>query len=177
MKLYLFLITFNLLIGGCTHPNLKTQPNIKITENLSGSQYGDIYFSAQPTEADFLKLKNNGFVAVINLREKKEQDYLESWEKDLVNQQGIAYYNIPFSMKSDMNNDYIDSVTTKVKKHMKDGKVLIHCSSGNRVGIWVGAHFMKDHGYSKDEAMKVAKDAGLNQPNAEKKLQLYLDSH
>lgn len=177
MKTILLISLLSLFAGSCAHHAEEAKKSTQITKNLVGHNYGKIYFSAQPKENDFSDLKENGFAAVINLRESKEKGYSESWERALVKKQGLAYYNVPFSMKNEMTDSYIDSVTTKIKKHLKNGKVLVHCSSGNRVGVWIGAHFLKDHGYSKEKAMDIAKELGLNNKMAQDRLQSYLDKN
>ena len=65
-------------------------------------------------------------------------------------------------------------MTTAVKKHRKKGKVLIHCASGNRVGVWLGGHFHKDHGFSKEESLALAKKLGLTQEQAIANVKKYL---
>jgi protein tyrosine phosphatase (PTP) superfamily phosphohydrolase (DUF442 family) len=175
MKWILLFTVLSILTGGCAHHGTKVKTNINVTKILMGHNYGNIYFSAQPKERDLLELKKKGFAAVINMRGKEEGKYLESWERGIVKKQGIAYYNIPFSMKSKLTNDYISTLTSKILDHRKEGKVLVHCSSGNRVAVWIGGHFLKDHEYSKDDAMKIAKQLGLTNAKAEKILQSYLD--
>lgn len=174
MKHLIILISF-LLITSCAHTKKDpSRSNVEVTKTLKGHSYGSIFFSAQPNKSELKSLKKNGFVAVINLRGKKEKKYSEAWERKLVKSEGINYYNIPFSMKKEMTNEYIDAVTSKILAHRKDGKVLVHCSSGNRVAIWLGAHFQKDHGLSADEALAKAKTMGLTKAKAEDKLKSYL---
>ena len=174
MNKVLLIISF-LFITSCAHSHKDpSKTNVQVTKTLKGHSYGSIYFSAQPDKTELMALKDNGFVAVINLREKKEKKYSEAWERKIVKSQGINYYNVPFSMKKDMDDKYIDAVTSKILAHRKDGKVLVHCSSGNRVAIWLGGHFKKDHGLSSDQALEKAKTMGLTKSKAEEKLKSYL---
>jgi protein tyrosine phosphatase (PTP) superfamily phosphohydrolase (DUF442 family) len=175
MKIIAMFTVLSFLAVGCAQHNKKEQTNIKITKSLVGHKYGNIYFSGQPSKEDLLKLKESDFSAVINLREKKENNYFESWEKEIVTKQGIVYKNIPFSMKKELTDEYIKSVVSEVVKNRKKGKVLVHCSSGNRAALFVGGHFLKDHNYSKENAMKIAKEYGLKKEKAQQKLQSYLD--
>ena len=46
-----------------------------------------------------------------------------------------------------ITNEYVEMITSKVMKHRKDRKILIHCSLGNRVAIWLGA-YKKNHKFS-----------------------------
>lgn len=175
---YIFVLVFSC---GCAHhsheeANLTDtkESNIFITKDFKGNHWNNIYFSGQPDEKTFSQLKENGFETVINLREKKEGAYDESWEEGVVKREGINYYNIPFSMNDEVTDDYLDLVTSKVREHKKDGKVLVHCSSGNRVGIWVGAHFNKDHNLSSEKSLELAREMGMTSPGAETKLRAYL---
>lgn len=170
----LFILSFLFLFGCSHHQNMPKESNVEIVKDFKGNRWANIYFSAQPSQAEMEKLKEAGFSAVINLRQKNENNYQESWERKIVRSQGLNYYNIPMSMKTDLNDEFIDSITSKVVKHRKDGKVLIHCSSGNRVAIWLGAHFKKDHGFSNEKSLELAKELGLTKEDAEGKLRSYL---
>jgi protein tyrosine phosphatase (PTP) superfamily phosphohydrolase (DUF442 family) len=168
-----------LVFWGCSHHDEgahapQHESGITITKELTGNRWGAIYFSAQPVTSDFSVLKNNGFKTIINLRDKNEGDYKESTESSEVKRLGMNYYNIPFTMKMDMTDEYIEKVTSNVMKHRKEGKILIHCSSGNRVAIWLGGHFKKDHKFSNEKSLMLAKELGLNNSTAEEKLKAYL---
>lgn len=166
------------LLASCSHhgkvENSKVEQNLTIGKNLNSYRYDNLYFSGQPSHADLKKLKDQGFKTVINLRGPKEYD--ERAEKKIVKRDGLNYYNVPFYKNSKLTNEYISSVTSKVMKHRRDGKILVHCSSGNRVGIWLGGHFYKDHGLSKKESIKMANDLGLTKKGAEKKLRAFLNN-
>jgi protein tyrosine phosphatase (PTP) superfamily phosphohydrolase (DUF442 family) len=173
-EIILFILVFGVI--GCAHKEekLPNESNVAVTKTLKGHRWGNIYFSGQPSGKALKNLKENGFSTVINLREKNEGKYQENWESKVVKKAGLNYYNIPFSMKKEMTNEYIESVTSKVMNHRKEGKILIHCSSGNRVGVWLGAHFQKDHSFSTEKSLKLAKELGLTNPKAETKLKTYL---
>jgi len=172
-KVYLFICA---LFLGCAHHHEKMpkESDIAISKSLQGHRWGNIYFSGQPDQKTLKALKRKGFKTVINLREKREGAYQEPWERKLVTTQGLNYYNLPFSMKNEMTDEYISLVTSKIKEHRKEGKILVHCSSGNRVGVWLGAHFKKDHGFSNEKSMTLAKELGLKKEKAQRKLNNYL---
>ncbi len=162
-------------LGACAHKNYPEESNVQITKDLVGNRWGNIYFSKQPSKANLESLNANKFKTVINLREKKEKGYNESWERRIAKEQQLNYYNIPFSMKNEMSDEYVEQVTSIVMKHRKEGKTLIHCSSGNRVGVWLGAHLKKDHKLSNKESLSLAKKLGLTNKKAIKKLENYLN--
>jgi len=165
-----------IFLTSCSHhtgkKKSKVEQNVAIGINLKANRFDNLYFSEQPTHIDLKNLKSQGFTTVINLRGPKEYD--EKLEKKIITESGLNYYNIPFYKKSNLSNEYIDKVTKKIMKHRRDGKLLVHCSSGNRVGIWLGGHFFKDHGLSKEKSLKMARDLGLTKKSAEKKLRKFL---
>lgn len=143
-----------------------------IGENLNAHKFKSIFFSGQPSDADFSKLKEQGFTHVVNLR--RETEYDERSEEKLVKSLGMNYSHHPFPLDLKVDDKYVDSVTNSVVKHRQKGKTLVHCSSGNRVGIWLGAHFNRDHGDSKEEAYERAESFGLTKEGAKKALKEYL---
>jgi len=175
LKIVLLLIL--LFTFSCAHQDhkLPKESNVNIVKNLDGNRWGNIYFSGQPSDISLNNLKAKGFKTVINLRAKKEGRYLESHERMVLKKYNLNYYNIPLLMNKDMTDDYISSVTSKIMKHKKEGKILVHCSSGNRVAIWLGGHFKKDHGFSNEKSLSLAKELGLTKEVAEKKLLSYLN--
>lgn len=174
MRIFSFLL-ISFFLFSCSHAPSKLESDVKIGQELTANRYSNIYFSKQPEKKDLETLKENGFVAVINLRLPKEHKAKE--EKKIVTSNGLAYYNMPFDMKKELTNKYIDQVTAKIKAHRKEGKVLLHCSTGNRAAIFAGAHFYKDHGQSKEEAFLTAKKLGLNKKKAIEKLQKYFSKN
>ena len=185
MITYLVCFTCTVFLAGmntaCSHTNSKShqdaeellESELKITDSLSASRYSNIYFSGQPSASDFDSLAKQGFKTVINLRNPSEHD--EDAEKRQLNELSINYYNLAFSGSDELNDAFITSVSQLVKKHRNEGKVLIHCSSGNRVGIWLAGHFHKDHGLSQQESLEQAKKLGLTKPGAILKAKRYLD--
>jgi len=173
----LFVISLSLLLTfSCAHGHkAKPESNIQITKSLKGNKFSNLYFSGQPSASAIKELKDAGFATVINLRGKTEGKYQEYWEEGAVKAEELNYYNLPYSTSTPLTEEYIDSVTQTVVKHRKEGKVLVHCSSGNRVALWLGAHFKKDHGFNNDQSMEVAKKLGLTNAKVEGILKAYLN--
>ncbi len=166
-----------LFLFGCSHhdhDSLPKESNVEIVENLQGNRWDNIYFSGQPAHEDLKKLKAAGFSAVINLRSENEKGHDEVLESKTVESLGLKYYNIPMSMKTELSDKFLDSITSKVVENRKEGKVLIHCSSGNRVGLWLGAHLKKDHQFSDEKSLTLAKELGINRDHVEERLKSYL---
>lgn len=176
MKL-LTTILILLTLSSCSHQTKKedsalSQQNIKIGDSLIAHRYSNIYFSGQPEMGDLKELKKQGFVHIINLRQASEYD--EALEKKTAKSQNLQYSHIPFSPQSPLTNTFIEKVTAAVMKHRKDGKTLIHCSSGNRVALWIGGHFYKDHKYNKEDSVKIAKEMGMASSKMLEALNKYL---
>ena len=95
-----FLLLCSIFLMGCSHHNHDNSPkesNVEIVEELKGNRWDNIYFSKQPSQTEMKKLKKAGFATVVNLRQKVEKDYKESWESEIVKTEGLNYYNIPTS--------------------------------------------------------------------------------
>lgn len=168
------LIAILLFSFSCAHHLDEAQIGEKITivGKLEGSKYKNVYFSGQPKNTDYKKLSEAGFKTVINLRDKSEyKEDVESW---LVEKKyKMNYVNIPFKSDMELSDGYVEEVTAAIRKHMKEGKVLLHCSTGNRVGAFLAAHFYKDHKMSKEDSFNMAKRLGLEKEGAIKKVENY----
>lgn len=158
-------------VTGQEHP---IDQNLTIGKTLNAHRYSDIYFSAQPSDADFALIKSQGFKTIVNLRMAQENEYTEVSEKALVESLGLNYEHIPADPHKPLTDEFIDKVSSAVKKHRGSGKILIHCSSGNRVGMWLGGHFHKDHKLSKEKSLNLAKKLGLTNDPVISKVKDYL---
>ncbi len=174
MKALLILITSLFFLASCVSAPKKIESNLLIGQSLTAHRYADIYFSMQPSQNDYAELKTQGFKTVINLR--PEEEYDEKAEADLLKKINVSYVNVPFPSQRPLDDTLIDKITKEVVKARSKGKVLVHCSSGNRVGVWLAGHFHKDHKHSKSDSMAVAKKLGLNKPGAIEKAQTYLNT-
>lgn len=178
MKNFILILLISTFSFGCAHGHkAKPESDVAVTKSLKGHRFANIYFSGQPGGRAIKELKDEGFAAVINMRQKNEGKYEEYWEEGAVKKEDIAYYNLPYSMKDKFTTEYMNSVTEKVVKHRKEGKVLLHCGSGNRVALWIGAHFKKDHGFTSEQAIEIAKKLGMTSERVEAKLNHYLESN
>ena len=115
-----------------------------------------LYTAGQPAAGDWARLPGLGIVTVINLRPPEElQDRDEAAE---VRAAGLAYVNIPIAGP--------DAVTPANARALQDaiaaarGKVLVHCSSGNRAGALL-ALAARAQGMTAQQALDFGKAAGL----------------
>lgn len=170
----IILIIATLFTTACAHNSEKLKNNVQLLEGFKAQQYSNIYFAGQPPIEKFDQLKNQGFSAVVNLRLAKENDYRASDEATAVRKAGLEYSHIPTSGSKPLTDEHLDKITKAVIAHRDSGKVLVHCSSGNRAALWAGGHFFKDHGFDKDEAAKIAKRLGLTKKVPASNLDSYL---
>ena len=176
MKFIALLLPFILLACSSSQEKslgteVKFEENLTIGKDLKASRYSDIFFSAQPTMDDIKELKKQGFTHIVNLRAKNE--YNEKEERDTIVKEGISYTIAPFKVNKPVSDKYLDYINRRVGKHRSKGKTLIHCSSGERVATWAGIHFFRDHKYSQDAALVIAKKIGLTKPELTKTLTDY----
>jgi len=173
MKRFSLILTLILSFSCAHHIDEKhLTEKVTIAGTLEGSQYKNIYFAAQPKNKDYKKLAEAGFKTVINLRDKSEyKEDVESW---LVQKKyKMNYVNIPFKKDMELNDSYVDEVFDAVKKYKSEGKVLLHCSSGNRVGAFLAVHFHRHHKMNKENSLETAKKLGLKKEGAIKKVERY----
>lgn len=175
---FLKAILVTLAVSGCAHlDNGKhakaMEYNQTIGDNLVAHKYGNIYFSGQPSTQDIAKLKKQGFVHIINMRKSVEENYKESEESQNVKKVDINYSHAPIDLNQPLTDQYIEKVVAEIMTHRKEGKTLVHCSSGQRVALWTGAHFYKDHGYSKTRVEDLTEKMGLEKQLLKEKLKEY----
>ncbi|MCF8057730.1 MAG: hypothetical protein K9K67_00425 [Bacteriovoracaceae bacterium] len=164
-----YLLFFTFIFVSCSHVSEKS---VVVGESLKAHHFKDIYFSGQPSMEDFKKLKEQGFTHIVNLR--RETEYNELEERGKIKELGMIYSHHPFPLDMKIDDAYVDGVTGSIVENRKKGKTLVHCSSGNRVGIWVGAHFSKDHSQTPAKAFETAEENGLDKESAKKALRNYL---
>lgn len=129
-------------------------------------QIGNLYFAAQPDKATLEHFKNLGGKTVINLRDPSE---LKFDERLMVHGLGLRYYNFPVPGRQPVNPSTMMAVSWAIER---EGKVpiFVHCSSGNRAAVALGAHLTLALGLNQDDAIEVAERSGLTHSGARKKL-------
>lgn len=86
--------------------------------------------AGQPDQAALAVFKENGYVAVIDLRGPQEDRGLD--EQEAVEALGMDYVSLPVTGADAINFDNARELDRLVDTY--DGPVLVHCGSGNRVG-------------------------------------------
>lgn len=129
----------------------------------------NLYTAGQPQPESFSALAKAGVRHVINLRPPTETPNLN--EAAIVTQANMAYYNIPISGAADLTRENVTLLDNVLNK-TGDEKVLLHCSSSNRVGALIALRAAWINGASIEQAIKEGEDHGLTnlQPKVERLL-------
>jgi uncharacterized protein (TIGR01244 family) len=128
------------------------------------------------TETSALEgLKNDGFKAVINLRQTSEPGANIPENSARAKALGLNYIHIPFNTQAPEQktvDDFLAAVATKANQ-----PVYIHCGSANRVGaVWLIKRVLQD-GWAVDKATEEAKLIGLRSAPLEKFALDYIAAH
>lgn len=164
----LLLLIILVSLTSCATGKFNAPPvvDVKTATDYKMKQFGKIYIGAQPSTVDFIKLRQEGFVAVVNLRnhkEDKQKRYNEKWERNNSLLSGMSYYHIGFDPKNDkITKDYINKLKAPLKMETQRGKVLLHCKTGNRAAMWVAANAYINENATAKEARDVGVLLGLN---------------
>lgn len=129
-----------------------------------------LWFAGQPDQAALERAKAEGVRVVISLRDPSEH----AWdEKAAVESLGLTYYSVPVRGAEPFDAASFERIEALVAEH-RDGQVLIHCSSSNRVGGWLATHLASRHGLSVEEALAVGRRAGITKEGIEQAVRDYL---
>ena len=117
-----------------------------------------LYVAGQPKPDAFVAFAKAGVAHVINLRPPQEAPELNA--ATIVTNAGMAYYNIPIAGADDLTRDSVQQLDTLLGK-IGNEKVLIYCSSGNRVGALMALRAAWMQNASIEEAIKIGDRYGL----------------
>jgi len=121
------------------------------------------------------KIKEMGFVSVINLREPTEPGANVAEEGVAAKAAGLQYYSIPFNANSPdpaAADKFLDAITTKGME-----PAFIHCAGGGRAAtMWFIKRVAVDH-WDVDRAAAEATDLGMNSPKLKQFAIDYLQTH
>jgi uncharacterized protein (TIGR01244 family) len=131
------------------------------------------HVSAQPTAEALVNLPAAGVRTVINLRPASETPDLD--EKSLVEKAGMKYHSLPIAGVAGLTRDNV-ATFDRLLAESQEGKVLLHCASGNRVGAMMALRARWVQGKSAEEALAIGKGAGLKGLEADVKTLLQAEA-
>jgi uncharacterized protein (TIGR01244 family) len=112
--------------------------------------------SGQPDEASLRAIADAGFTTIVDLRTESEDHGLN--EPETVERLGMTYVTLPIKDSADVTFDNAATLDRILVDH--EGRILLHCGSGNRVGALFALR-EKMLGASSEEALATGKAAGL----------------
>lgn len=159
--------------GGQLFGRVEKVPALETCEigKVKTFRFGDVYLAGQPSEEELAKFKTAGVKQVINLRLEGENKAYD--EKKVIEGLGMVYHNPAFNSAATLTPEIFAQVRKLLSK--KDGAVLLHCASANRVGaIWL-AHRVLDDKVSYEQALEEAKKVGMNAETYEATVKAYIE--
>ena len=118
--------------------------------------------AGQPDEAAFQVFADNGYVAVIDMRTEGDDRGLD--EAAVVQGLGMDYVQLPIGGRDSIT--YENAQKLKELIDMYDEPVLVHCTSGNRVGALFALNEYRETG-DVDKAIHAGRIAGLTRMEAQ----------
>lgn len=116
-----------------------------------------LHTGGQPTLEELQRLKDDGVRTVIDLRGPQEdRGYDEAREVEAL---GMSYIALPISGKEDISAANAQALHALLQG--REGGVLLHCASGNRVGALLALGAAQLDGLPTDEALALGRSAGL----------------
>jgi uncharacterized protein (TIGR01244 family) len=118
----------------------------------------------QPTEEQIAAAGAAGYKTVINLRADSESGF--AWEPAAVQAAGMTYVSIPVPGSEDFTKDNVIRLDAALKAAEAKGPVLLHCTSGNRVGAMLALRAAWLDGKDPAAALALGEAAGLTRSKA-----------
>jgi len=120
-------------------------------------------------------LKQEGYVAVINLRLANEPGVNIDESRAAAQAAGLKYLHMPFNAAMP-DDKVVDNFLTAVADKSNQ-PVYIHCGSANRVGaMWMIKRVLQDR-WAADRAMTEAEAIGLTSPQLKEFASSYIAAH
>lgn len=126
--------------------------------------FDDLLIGGQPEEEHLGEAAEAGYRTVVNLRPDDELPDWYSW--DLIEEQlGMRYFHIPVAGADDITQENAQELAS-ILDEGDNFPILMHCSSGNRVGALFAAraYFLADEDV--EQALEVGRASGLTELEA-----------
>jgi len=137
-----------------------------------------ITIADQPSAEDLARLKKEGYVAVVNLRNdgEPEQPMSVADEGKEVAAQGMAYHHYTVEQPP-LTESGVTGTADFIDRESANGKVLVHCRKGSRAAALVLLQQARAHGWKPDEVLAKGRAVGLElPPPLQAKVEQYLKS-
>lgn len=107
--------------------------------------------SGQPTEEQFLAIRESGYQIVVNLALPESPNALPD-EKQVVEAQGMQYKNIPVVWDNPTLEDVAQFFS--IMEDNSDKNIFVHCAANMRVSAFMYLYHRIHKGMSDDDARK-----------------------
>ena len=105
-------------------------------------------------------LKHQNISAIVDIRSPKELQNSSYNPKTVSDQKELHFYHIPYIRKNQISQKAVQQIAGVLKSH-PEGQVLVYCASGARASSWLAVYVNQYQKASSEEAIQLAKDAGL----------------
>jgi len=113
-----------------------------------------LHSGGMPTPAQVASLAADGVQVVVNLATPKSESWIPN-ERELVEAQGAAYYNIPVDWDNPTLED-LNKFAAVMDKHRGE-KILVHCQANYRATGFIALYRVVRLGWSEENAFKELK--------------------
>jgi protein tyrosine phosphatase (PTP) superfamily phosphohydrolase (DUF442 family) len=110
-----------------------------------------LFSSGMPTLEQISSIAENGVQIVINLATSQSEGWMPN-EKELVEAQNIAYYEIPVDWENPTIDD-LNKFSAIMDKHHRE-KILVHCQANYRATGFIALYRFNRLGWSEQNAFK-----------------------
>jgi protein tyrosine phosphatase (PTP) superfamily phosphohydrolase (DUF442 family) len=155
-------------------PALVLQAQDSVVPGAMEVRPGIFVLRGTPDDGTCTAIKKQHITHVIDLRRDGEPSLNCESESSRLQEMGVQYLRYAVS-KTPPAGDF-DFLRSFLKELPKGAKVLLHCSNGNRAAAMICPWLVLDKGMPVEEAMKLAKAAGLQLPETEDAVRRYLGS-
>lgn len=131
----------------------------------------DLLTAGQPAPDAWATLPAQGVTTIVNLRPGAEQPGRD--EAAEVAAAGLAYHHLPVAGGDDLTADNAARLWRLIEG--AEGRVLVHCASGNRVGALLAIGAANEGGMAPEEALAFGRAAGLASPRLKEVVRGRLD--
>ncbi len=152
-------------------PTLNTAPiqnPTPVTDHGILFRAGNFFFGGQPDEAALKWLAADGVTLVINLRTDPEMETVLAGGLDepaVLHALGVAYVRIPMGGEAGFSPKDVNALHDALAG--QSGRVLIHCTTGNRASWLWTAYLVRCRGWSIDDAVALTRKIRLYFPLSE----------
>lgn len=135
-------------------------------ENEQAIRVGRFWIAGMLNGQALRQSKQSEVRVVINLRDPAEPGWDEA---KTAAELGLGYQNIPVAKEAPFSAATFDQIEAVVRAHPGE-TILLHCSTGNRAAAWLATHLVRERGMSLEDAITIARKAGMTKSETEAKL-------